>query len=73
MQIQLKVTHHGSGRYTLMRRDQNEISFSDVQDVGLFGNEDAGGFYKRVAALLGRLSAEGHVIDYDDSIAPPIN
>ena len=30
MQIQLKVSHHSSGRYTLMQRNQNDIDFSDV-------------------------------------------
>lgn len=43
-----------------MQRNQNDMGFSDVQEPALFGNDDAGLFYKAVAARLARLYAEGH-------------
>lgn len=67
MQIELKVSKHPSGRFTLMQRNQNDMSFSDVQEPALFGNDDSGQFYKAVAARLARLHAEGHDINYEDA------
>lgn len=66
MQIFLKVAHHPSGRHTLIQRTQTEMSFSDIQEPALLGNEDAGTFYKAVAARLARLQAEGHEVGYED-------
>ena len=66
MQIQLKVSLHPSGRYTLMRREQSEMLFSDVQTPELLGNTDMGQFYKAVAAFLARLCVEGHEVSYED-------
>lgn len=67
MQIQIKVSHHPSGRYTLMQRNQNDTGFSDVQEPELFANDDSGRFYKAVAARLAKLHTEGHDVDYQDA------
>ena len=66
MQIQLKVSRHPSGRYTLMKREQNEMMFSDVQTPELLGNADMGKFYKAVASFLAGLCGEGHDVSYED-------
>ncbi len=67
MKIQVKVSHHPSGRYTLMQRNQGDAGFNDVRDpTSLWGNDDEGRFYKAVAAHLARLHAEGHEVDYAD-------
>ena len=66
MQIEIKVSHHPSGRYTLMKREQNERHFSDERAHALFGNDDMGQFYKEVALLLSKLHTEGHEVRYED-------
>ena len=67
MQIDLKVAYHPSGRRTLMKRSQAETMYCDVQEPALFANEDAGEFYKAVAARLAKLQADGHQFTYEDN------
>lgn len=67
MQIHLKVSKHQSGRHTLMVRTQIEMQFSDCQEPGLFGNTDAGSFYRAVAAKLHALHQADNEVIYQDA------
>lgn len=67
MQIELKVEYHLSGRFTLKRRDQNDMSFKDFPVGGLlFGNDNAAKFYRAVAQEIANLAREGHEVEYRD-------
>lgn len=67
MQIELKVDGHPSGRMTLKRRNQNDMGFQDYPPGGpLFGNDDAGKFYRAVAQELANLTSQGHDVQYHD-------
>lgn len=65
MQVELKVRFHPSGRYTLMERSENEIQPRDCTGP-LFGNDDAGTFYKAVALKLAQHVARGDEVSYAD-------
>lgn len=66
MQIEVKVNKHPSGRHTLTERAQVEMTPRD--GVGeLFGNADAGSFYRAVAQRLSVLHHEGHILTYHDA------
>jgi hypothetical protein len=65
-ETKLKVSWHGSGRYTLQRRDPGERVYKD-QSGALFGNTDAGSFYRAVARLLAALAREGVPFVYQDT------
>lgn len=67
MQIELKVDTHPSDRLTLKRRNQNDMQFKDYPAGPLFGNTDAGVFYRAVAQELALLNAQGHVVTYTDT------
>lgn len=66
MQIDLKVSKHPSGRLTLTERTQLDIMPHDC-DGPLFGNTDAGAFYKAVALKLHSLHKAGHDVTYEDN------
>lgn len=66
MQIEFKVDHHPSGRFTLKMREQNSMTFSDCKGQ-LFGNADAGAFYKAVAQKLYEHHSKGDEIVYHDT------
>ena len=66
MQIELNVNKHPSGRYTLTERKQMDIVPMDCEG-DLFGNMDAGSFYKAVAAKLHMLHQDGHEVIYNDA------
>lgn len=67
-----KVSHHISGRLTLMV-SQNELTgYSDVlSPTGLTGNGDALMFYRLVATHFAQLSKEGHQVEYADTSPSP--
>ena len=67
MQIELKVDQHPSGRLTLTERTQLDMVPKDC-DGPLFGNADAGAFYKAVATKLHMLHKAGHDVTYEDKI-----
>lgn len=65
MQIELSVNKHPSGRHTLTERTQMDIAKKDCRG-DLFGNMDAGSFYKAVATKLHMLHQAGHDVTYKD-------
>lgn len=65
MQIELKVSAHPSGRLTLTERTQMDMMPHDCGGP-LFANDDAGAFYKAVAAKLHMLHKAGHDVTYED-------
>jgi len=66
MQIEYKVNKHPSGRHTLTERTQMDMTPKDCGG-DLFGNMDAGSFYKAVAARLYEAHVAGHEITYTDA------
>lgn len=66
MQIQFKVDYHTTGRRTLKKRIQNEMTFSDCAGP-LLANSDAGSFYRAVAAVLHKHHTAGDTVDYEDT------
>jgi hypothetical protein len=65
MQIELKVRKHPSGRYTLTEQSAGDKLPRDCTG-NLFTNDDAGTFYKAVAAKIANLSEKGFVVKYHD-------
>lgn len=65
MRIELKVCKHPSGRYTLTEKSPGEQLPRDCTG-NLFGNTDAGTFYKAVAAKIANLSENGFAVKYSD-------
>lgn len=57
--------HSGSGRYTLTERTQDETMYRDCEGE-LFGNREAGSFYRAVAQRMANKNAEGHTVVYQD-------
>jgi hypothetical protein len=65
MQFTLKVHRHPSGRHTLTEQTQLEMTEQDCKG-DLFGNLDAGEFYRAVAMRLNELHNQDHVVNYID-------
>lgn len=65
MSRQLQVDHHPTGGYTLKYRE-GRGPFTDYMETGLWTNSDAAGFYRAVAAEMGRLAAAGISFTYTD-------
>jgi hypothetical protein len=65
-QINLKVSFHPSGRYTLMKKDEGDSRWRDCRGL-LFGNSSAGSFYRAVAQFLHELQHQGHKVTYQDT------
>ena len=66
MLIELKVSRHPSGKFTLMRKNEGERMFRDC-DGPLHINADAAEFYRAVAQTLHELHREGHNVSYVDT------
>lgn len=66
MAVELKVIHHPSGRYTLMERDQSEMTPHDCSG-DLLGNSDAVVFYRAVAKKMADLEKNGIAFLYQDA------
>lgn len=72
MQISFVVDYHPTGRRTLKMRSQNEMLYRDCKG-DLLGNDDAGQFYRAVAALLHKHHVAGDEVDYVDTKLDLIN
>lgn len=66
MLIDLKVMRHPSGRLTLTKKEEGDKFPEDCKGE-LFGNMDAGSFYRAVAQELHVLNRAGHNVTYSDS------
>lgn len=65
--VSFKVDYHaGTGRRTLKTRARGETNYRDC-DGPLFGNSDAGVFYRAVAALLSEHHSAGGCVEYIDT------
>jgi hypothetical protein len=65
MQITLKVRRHPGGRHTLTEQTQLEMTAKDCKGL-LFANDDAGSFYRAVAARLHELHTQDNDVIYVD-------
>jgi hypothetical protein len=70
MQIELNVKKHPSGRHTLTERTQLDMTPKDCAG-DLFGNMNAGSFYRAVATKLHTLYQAGHEVTYKDAASEP--
>lgn len=66
MHIEFVVAKHPSGNLTLTRRQEGHSHATDCSGA-LFGNGDAGSFYRAVAALLAETHREGSTFTYRDA------
>jgi hypothetical protein len=66
MNVSFKVDYHNGGRRTLKTKTGEDITWRDCKGP-LFGNDDAGAFYRAVAQLLYEHHTNGDEIDYRDT------
>lgn len=65
--IELKVSYHPSGRYTLTEKSGTPTMSGDpAANSALFGNTDKAEFYREVAKRIAELAGQGKSISYDD-------
>lgn len=63
--VELAVSYHQSGRYTLTEKTGTAIA-KDGKGR-LFGNQNAATFYRAVGQRIADLVAEGAVVTYEDT------
>ena len=61
-QIELKIDHHPSGRYTLKRREEAKGMFHDYVEAGLCAQSNPEVFLKAFYVKLQTLFASGTVV-----------
>jgi hypothetical protein len=66
--IELKVSWHPIGRWTLMQRVRGEALYKDRKGV-FMANADPARFYRAVAKKIARMAARGDRITYKDTAA----
>jgi hypothetical protein len=65
--VELKVSYHPSGRYTLTEKSGTRTMSGDpAPSPPLFGNMDKAEFYREVAKRIAQLAGQGKSIKYND-------
>jgi hypothetical protein len=67
--VELKVSYHPSGRYTLTEKSGTRTVAGDpAPNSALFANTDKAEFYREVAKRIAELAEQGKSISYEDTI-----